>query len=256
MQPISNPSASRRVPELKRKASDDLVDLMDDMILGNGKGPAREKRARLDSGATNAPAAPAADEADPSTPAVQKKSLKRRASESDSDDQGPSARAAQIDPPKRTRLIPKGQTEKAYAGGDRDFKNPDGSSVHKPLQGPVSVHFGHGTTVIDNGGTVKIDHPDGTTILARPGERPTVIRPYGRPPASIPGGGRLEHLDGGDARVYLQDRVVTHFGSGLTRTDMHPAFAGSSAAMATGQRGYYETDSNGDHRFVESRDNG
>ena len=256
MLPIPNPSGSRRVPELKRKASDDLAGLMDEMILGSGKAPARNKRARLDSGAPPAHVPAAGKEAGPSTPVAYKKAIMRRASESDSEDQGPSARAAQAEAPKRTRLIPTGQTEKAYAGGDRDFRNPDGSSVHKPMQGPVSVHFGHGTTVIDNGGTVKIDHPDGTTILARPGEKPMVLKPYGKPPASLPGGGRLEHLDGGDARVFLPDRVVTHFGSGLTRTDMHPAFAESSAAMATGQRGYYETDSNGDHRFVESREIG
>ena len=173
-------------------------------------------------------------------------SLKRRATESGSEDEGPSARAAQTETPKRTRMIPRGQTEKAYAGGDRDFKNPDGSSVHKPMQGPVSVHFGHGTTVIDNGGTVKIDHPDGTTVLARQGEAPTVLKPFGKPPTTLPGGGRLEHLEGGDARIYLQDRVVTHFGSGLTRTDMHP--------VLTGQRGYFETDSDGSHRFVEMRE--
>jgi len=43
----------------------------------------------------------------------------------------------------------------------------------------------------------------------------------------------------------MEDRVVTHFGSGLTRTEMHPAMSS--------QRGFYETDSDGAHRFVEAR---
>lgn len=229
MRPLSpTPGPSRPAPP-KRKADDDLADLMIDMTLGKGKAPS--KRVRAESPEAAPPPLPAAEASG---------SRKRRASVDESGEDGPSARAA--DAPKRSRLVPRGQTEKAWAGGDRDFRNPDGSSVHKPLQGPITVHFGHGTVVIGNGASVKIDHPDGTTVLSTPGEAPRVIKPFGRPGDALPGGGRIEHLGNGDTRVFLPDRVVTHFGGGLTRTEMHPAMEG--------QRGFYETDSDGAHRFV------
>lgn len=96
-----------------------------------------------------------------------------------------------------------------------------------------------------NGASVKIDHPEGATVLSREGEAPTVLKPARKAPASLPGGGRMEDLGGGDMRIYLLDSAVTHFGSGLTRTEMHPGFSS--------QRGFYETDSDGAHRFVEAR---
>lgn len=233
------PAGGSRTPALKRNASDDLADLMADMTMGKGKAPSavgRGKRPRAEPSRSPTP-----------EPVAAPKSLKRKASIDESGDAGPSSLAGpSTEPPKRSRLAPKGQIEKSYAGGDRDFRNPDGSSVHKPLQGPVSVHFGHGTVVVGNGGAVKIDHPDGTTVLSREGEKPTVLKPMFKAPGSLPGGARLEHLDGGDARVYLPDRVVTHFHSGLTRTEMNTALSG--------QRGFFETDSDGAHRFVEARD--
>lgn len=244
-------TGSPRPPALKRKASEDLADLMTDMNLGNGKAPSavgRDKRARLErsptpsSPETSAPPrvpSPVLGEAGPSRPP------KRKASIDESGEAGPTASVQEKEWPKRQRAIPRGQTEKSYAGGDRDFRNPDGSSVHKPLQGPVSIHFGHGTVVVGNGASVKIDHPEGTTVLSRDGEPPKVLKPARKAPASLPGGGRMEDLGGGDMRIYLPDRIVTHFGSGLTRTEMHPAFSS--------QRGFYETDSDGAHRFVEAR---
>jgi hypothetical protein len=250
-----HPTGSPKLPALKRKASEDLSDLLTDMNLGNGKAPSavgRDKRARMERSPSSTPSSPEAPKANfphrapvpaqgaagPSRPP------KRKASIDESGEAGPSAAIQEKERPKRQRAIPRGQTEKAYAGGDRDFRNPDGSSVHKPMQGPVSIHFGHGTVVVGNGASVKIDHPEGTTVLSREGEAPTVLKPARKAADSLPGGGRMEDLGGGDMRIYLPDRVVTHFGSGLTRTEMHPAFSS--------QRGFYETDSDGAHRFVEA----